>query len=153
MSFPACVMLPEDWGSSPAMALKSVVFPHPDGPRKQMNSPLMISNESSRTATNSPKCLVRFSMYRYTCFDSGMYRFPGRKQNPTRNKGGLKRNFRLCPKYYLASDFASQRFCHCPRMLLRFTAANSKSLSIIASNIPAGKCLTGLAIPGYATTA
>ena len=143
MSSPACMILPEDWGSSPAIALKSVVFPHPDGPRKQMNSLSLISRERSCTATNSPKCFVRFSMRRKFCFDSGMVRCrrSGPNENSTREKGILNQT-------YLASDFASYRFCHWARIRLRFTAANSKSLLIMASRIPVGKCLTGLATPG-----
>ena len=39
MSCPPCQMVPRDWMSRPAMALRSVVFPQPEGPRKQMNSP------------------------------------------------------------------------------------------------------------------
>ena len=106
MSFPVCVMLPEDCGSSPAMALKSVVFPHPDGPRKQMNSLSLISRERSCTATNSPKCFVRFSMRRKFCFDSGMVRCrrAGPNKNSTQEKGNLEPDllsFRLCVVSFL----------------------------------------------------
>ena len=54
---------------------------------------------------------------------------------------------------YFASDFESKRFCHSARMRLRLFAANSKSLSIIASRIPSGKCSTGFASSAMAMTA
>src|SRR5713226_5094203 len=45
--------------SSPATNLRTVDFPHPDGPTSTMNSPSAISRESSSTATTSaPKTLV-----------------------------------------------------------------------------------------------
>src|SRR3989442_15941304 len=65
MSRPACSMRPLVWMSSPAIARSSVVLPHPDGPRKQTNSPSWISSEMSARAVNAPNCLVRRSMRRY----------------------------------------------------------------------------------------
>jgi len=64
MSRPACSMRPVVWMSSPAMARRSVVFPQPDGPRKQTNSPSWISSEISDRAVNAPNCLLRRSMRR-----------------------------------------------------------------------------------------
>src|SRR6266567_3963665 len=65
MSRPACSMRPLVWMSRPAIARSRVVLPHPDGPRKQTNSPSWISSEMSARAVNAPNCLVRRSMRRY----------------------------------------------------------------------------------------
>ena len=64
MSRPACSMRPLVWMSRPAMARSSVVLPHPDGPRKQTNSPSWISSEMSSRAVKAPNFLVRRSMRR-----------------------------------------------------------------------------------------
>ena len=55
--------------------------------------------------------------------------------------------------YYLGSDLPSQRDCHSFKIRARLFAANSKSFGIIASINPSGKCSTGFATPGQATTA
>src|SRR6185436_15348931 len=65
ISLPAWKMRPEVWMSRPAIARSSVVLPQPDGPRKQTNSPPMISREMSFSAANAPNCFVRCSMRRY----------------------------------------------------------------------------------------
>ena len=55
---PPCSMRPVVWMSSPAMARSSVVLPQPEGPRKQTNSPSVISSEMSSSAVNAPNFLV-----------------------------------------------------------------------------------------------
>jgi hypothetical protein len=47
-------MVPEEISSNPAMALRSVVLPQPEGPRSEKNSPCRISAEMSRSAWYSP---------------------------------------------------------------------------------------------------
>src|SRR5215207_3939992 len=47
--------------SKPASIRIKVVFPHPDGPRREKNSRSWISRDTSSTAVNSPKRLVTFS--------------------------------------------------------------------------------------------
>jgi hypothetical protein len=64
MSRPACSTRPLVWMSRPAMARSSVVLPHPDGPRKQTNSPSLISSEMSSSAVNAPNVLVRWAIRR-----------------------------------------------------------------------------------------
>ena len=59
MSAPPCSTVPAVWMSSPAIARSRVVFPHPDGPRKQTNSPSSTSSEMSASAVNSPNFFVR----------------------------------------------------------------------------------------------
>lgn len=44
---------------SPAMHLMTVVFPQPDGPRRTMNSPDLISRENFSSAVTLPYLLVR----------------------------------------------------------------------------------------------
>src|SRR5438445_54086 len=53
------------FASSAEIERSRVVLPHPDGPRKQTNSPSWISSEMSARAVNAPNCLVRRSMRRY----------------------------------------------------------------------------------------
>ncbi len=50
--------IPEVMSSSPAIILRAVVFPQPDGPRMTMNSPSRMSRESSSTAARLPKVFV-----------------------------------------------------------------------------------------------
>ena len=64
MSLPACSIVPLSWKSRPAMARSRVVFPHPDGPRKQTNSPALMSSEMSLNAWKPPKCLSTLRMRR-----------------------------------------------------------------------------------------
>jgi len=52
-------MRPVVWMSRPAIARRRVVLPHPEGPRKQTNSPSTISSEMSSRAVKAPNCLVR----------------------------------------------------------------------------------------------
>jgi hypothetical protein len=59
MSRPFCSILPVVWMSRPAIARSRVVLPHPDGPRKQTNSPSTISSEMSSRAVKAPNFLVR----------------------------------------------------------------------------------------------
>src|SRR2546422_993408 len=49
--FPSMMMSPWSAVSSPAMHLKVVVFPHPDGPKRTTNSPFLTSSDRSSTAT------------------------------------------------------------------------------------------------------
>ena len=65
MSRPACSTRPLVWMSRPAIARRSVVLPHPEGPRKQTNSPSRISSEMSSSAVKLPNFLERFSILRY----------------------------------------------------------------------------------------
>src|SRR5918993_1280288 len=55
MSRPAWWMVPALCRSSPAMMRRSVVFPQPEGPRKQTNSPGVISRSTSFSAVKAPK--------------------------------------------------------------------------------------------------
>ena len=64
MSRPACSICPLVWGSRPAIARRSVVFPHPEGPRKQTNSPSWTSREMRSRAVYSPNFLVRLRIRR-----------------------------------------------------------------------------------------
>src|SRR3970282_2202469 len=48
---------PTFWRSSPAMMRRSVVLPHPLGPRKQTNSPGLTARVTLRRATNWPNFL------------------------------------------------------------------------------------------------
>src|SRR4026209_1048590 len=57
MSRPPCQIEPALCASSPAMIRSSVVLPHPDGPRKQRNSPCATSSRMSRSAVKAPKSL------------------------------------------------------------------------------------------------
>src|SRR5258706_2813484 len=57
MSRPPCQIEPALCASSPAMMRSSVVLPHPDGPRKQTNSPCATSRRMSRSAVKAPKSL------------------------------------------------------------------------------------------------
>ena len=43
-STPSIVALPLETGSKPAIALSSVLFPHPDAPKMQTNSPRSTPN-------------------------------------------------------------------------------------------------------------
>ncbi len=47
--------------SKPAIMRKSVVFPHPLGPKKEKSSPLLITKFTLSTALKLPKSLLRFS--------------------------------------------------------------------------------------------
>src|SRR5262245_32893948 len=58
-------IVPEVCGSSPAMARSRVVLPHPEGPRKQTNSPSATSSEMSPSAVKSPKRLLRLRTSRW----------------------------------------------------------------------------------------
>ena len=42
MVLPSIMITPEEMSSNPAMVRKSVVFPQPDGPRSEKNSPALI---------------------------------------------------------------------------------------------------------------
>ena len=48
------VIVPDVIFSRPATMRSAVVFPHPEGPTKIMNSPSSIASERSRTATVPP---------------------------------------------------------------------------------------------------
>src|SRR6266568_7567784 len=63
-SRPAISIMPSSCGSRPAMARSSVVLPQPDGPRKQTNSPLVISSEIFESAVKRPNRLLRSRMRR-----------------------------------------------------------------------------------------
>jgi hypothetical protein len=49
-SRPSIFTTPEDGSSNPAMVRRSVVFPQPDGPRSEKNSPCRISRLMPRSA-------------------------------------------------------------------------------------------------------
>src|SRR5690606_24453667 len=59
-SSPPIRMLPEVGVSRPAIMRRLVVFPQPEGPSRQTNSPSPMSKLTSLTALNSPKLLVTF---------------------------------------------------------------------------------------------
>ena len=68
-------MLPPDTDSSPAI-MRSVVFPHPEGPTRTMNSPSPMARSMPRTAGTSPKCLERFGRLDMTVrFNDNVYLF------------------------------------------------------------------------------
>jgi hypothetical protein len=48
-------MDPESEGSSPEITRKRVVFPHPDGPRKQTREPFSMVRETLSRALIRPK--------------------------------------------------------------------------------------------------
>src|SRR5271154_6051111 len=60
-SSPANRMRPEVGSSNPAIMRRVVVFPQPDGPSRQKNSPSSTVKFESLTATKSPKDLCRDS--------------------------------------------------------------------------------------------
>ena len=57
-SSPPIRMRPEVGISSPAIILRLVVLPQPEGPSRQTNSPSPISNLRSLAAVTAPKVLV-----------------------------------------------------------------------------------------------
>ena len=54
MSRPATMMRPDVEFSSRNSRRSAVDFPEPDGPTTKTNSPLLMSNETSRNALTSP---------------------------------------------------------------------------------------------------
>ena len=60
ISLPFWNIFPLDCSSSPAIQRKRVVFPQPDGPKKQTNSPSFIEIEMSFKALKLPKYLDKF---------------------------------------------------------------------------------------------
>src|SRR5262245_27346519 len=57
-SRPPIFTAPRFWRSRPAMMRRSVVLPHPLGPRKQTNSPGSTDSVTSRSATKAPNFLT-----------------------------------------------------------------------------------------------
>ena len=57
---PSISMVPAVGVSRPASIRSVVVFPHPDGPSKEMNSPCSIARLKSSTAVTAPKRQVTF---------------------------------------------------------------------------------------------
>jgi hypothetical protein len=57
-------MRPVVWMSRPQMARRSVVLPHPEGPRKETNSPSYMSRKTSSSAVNFPDALETLRMLR-----------------------------------------------------------------------------------------
>ena len=55
------LMLPAESDSKPAMALNSVVLPHPEGPSRQPISPSARANVASETAAIASYCTVTLS--------------------------------------------------------------------------------------------
>ncbi len=51
-------MDPSFGSSKPPIIRSSVVFPHPDGPRREKNSPFRMSSDTASTAATSPKRFV-----------------------------------------------------------------------------------------------
>ncbi len=68
-SLPARRIDPDVGSSNPAIMRSVVVFPHPDGPSMEKNSPSMMSKCASSTATYEPKCFVTRSrlMMAFAC--------------------------------------------------------------------------------------
>ena len=61
----AMELVPELIVCSPAILIRVVVFPHPDGPRRVKNAPSSIPNDILSTALSSPKYFTRFLTWRY----------------------------------------------------------------------------------------
>ncbi len=61
-SSPSSRIFPEVGSSSPAIILRVVVLPQPDGPSSMKNSPSATVKVDSSTAVKSPKSLRRFSI-------------------------------------------------------------------------------------------
>src|SRR5262245_53931972 len=57
MSSPARITCPPSGSTSPATARSSVLLPHPEGPRRETNSPGATSSVTSSTATTEPNVL------------------------------------------------------------------------------------------------
>ena len=55
-------ILPDVGNSKPAIILKVVVFPQPEGPRRTKNSPLWMVRSDSSTATKLSKVFLIFSI-------------------------------------------------------------------------------------------
>src|SRR5688572_6460381 len=64
MSAPLMTIRPEDGCSKPAIIRRSVVLPHPDGPRRAKNDPCGTTKLRLSTAMKSPKRLVTDSSRR-----------------------------------------------------------------------------------------
>src|SRR5215208_4989544 len=58
-------MVPEVGISKPAIMRSVVVFPQPEGPRKETNSPFSTSRLKSCTAYESPNCFEMFERVKY----------------------------------------------------------------------------------------
>src|SRR5262245_42250406 len=58
MSRPWIDRVPSSGSSKPPIIRRSVVLPHPDGPRREKNSPRRMSSETESTATIPPKRFV-----------------------------------------------------------------------------------------------
>ncbi len=54
MGRPAKVMVPDVGRSNPAIIIRVVVFPEPDGPRNVTNSPFSIVSDTPSTARTLP---------------------------------------------------------------------------------------------------
>src|SRR3972149_9416210 len=65
MSLPSRVICPVVGISNPATIRKVVVFPQPDGPKKDTNSPFSMSRLKSFTANVSENCLETSERVRY----------------------------------------------------------------------------------------
>lgn len=62
---PSSKISPPLRSDNPAMSRSKVVLPHPDGPKRQTNSPCSISMETLSNAVNVPKVLVAFRTDKY----------------------------------------------------------------------------------------
>src|SRR5580658_6996640 len=58
MRSPPMRMSPPSGLKKPAIRLSTVVFPHPDGPSRVMNSPRLIDSDMSCSATTAPNRLL-----------------------------------------------------------------------------------------------
>ena len=61
MFWPAILTAPSDGSRKPDTVRKIVVLPQPDGPRKEKNSPPLMSKVALSTAVKSPKRTVTWS--------------------------------------------------------------------------------------------
>ena len=74
---PLMRMSPEVGSTKPAMALSSVVLPQPLGPRRAMNSPLLMLRETPAKAVTAPYRLTK----RSTTTTSGVMRISRRRRS------------------------------------------------------------------------
>src|SRR3974390_2734240 len=75
--------------SRPAIILRSVVFPEPEGPRKKRNSPSRVARLTSLTAPSSPS-LKTFVRFRVSTTAIARALLPAREDALVLGLGGLR---------------------------------------------------------------
>src|SRR5512143_1255018 len=103
---PSITMSPAVGSSIPAIIRRSVVFPHPDGPRRTRNSPSAVARSTCATALTCPNSFdipristcpmmsaasIWFAVLRSTAqeSDGAPRRFPASARRPQEEKRGL----------------------------------------------------------------